>query len=112
MGLRHTHAVRRLLAGENIRAVQESLGHRSIETTLRYQACLPQPVTSPADPAGPAQVIAEMTNLLHRLAVAFPAATPAASSGGPEAAPVTDTKARPSAVAPTTPLQPAFAQGP
>ncbi len=38
MRLRHTCGVRRLMAGDTIRAVQVSLGHRSIHTTLRYQA--------------------------------------------------------------------------
>ena len=33
-GLRHTHATLLLLAGENIKAVSERLGHSSVSTTL------------------------------------------------------------------------------
>jgi integrase/recombinase XerD len=54
MVLRHSYALRRLMAGDNIRAVQESLGHHSIKTTLRYQACMPPKAASPADPEPPA----------------------------------------------------------
>ena len=37
------------MAGDNIRAVQESLGHHSIKTALRYQDCLPPKAAGPAD---------------------------------------------------------------
>jgi len=37
--LRHTAASRRVMAGVDLVSVKEILGHRDIETTLRY-ACL------------------------------------------------------------------------
>ena len=48
MTLRHSYAVARLDAGDSARALQEDLGHRSIDTTLNYQRCiLPKGVVSP-----------------------------------------------------------------
>jgi hypothetical protein len=67
----HAHWVCRY----DVRSVQVWLGHRSIETTFRYQACLPPPVTSSADPVGPAQEIAEMTNLPERCQADYPHAS-------------------------------------
>ncbi len=67
MSLRHTFAVRRLVAGDTIRAVQEALGHRSVHTTLRYQACVPTKATSPADPEPPESAFRQAVVLLGRL---------------------------------------------
>ena len=48
MTLRHSYAVHCLEQGWSIRALQEALGHRSIETTLLYQRCiLPDDAVSP-----------------------------------------------------------------
>jgi len=74
MVLRQTYALRRVVAGENIRAIQESLGHRSIETTLRYKACLPR-ACSPADPVSPALALRQATALLSRLSMILPVAS-------------------------------------
>jgi len=50
MTLRHSHAVTRLREGENIRVLQEDLGHRLVETTLAYSRyILPPDLVSPAD---------------------------------------------------------------
>ena len=50
MTLRHSYAVARLRAGDNIRDIQESLGHRHVETTLLYERYLAtDSVTSPAE---------------------------------------------------------------
>ncbi len=40
MTMRHSYAVHRLEMGATIREVQESLGHKSIHTTMRYQYCI------------------------------------------------------------------------
>lgn len=79
--LRSTYAHRRLLAGHNIRLVQEALGHRSIKTTLRYQACILPEVTSPLDPESPGMVVRQMNVLLGRLAMVLPAHQPAKPQG-------------------------------
>jgi len=58
--LRHSYAVHELEAGTNIRHLQTALDHQTIETTMRYLACLPPPVESPLDTASqppPTQVI-------------------------------------------------------
>ncbi len=49
MSLRHSYAIHQLQAGASVREVQENLGHRSVETTLVYLACLPIEVESPLD---------------------------------------------------------------
>ena len=50
MILRHTFAVHCLEAGETVRAVQEALGHQSVETTRVYEQCvLPEDTRSPID---------------------------------------------------------------
>ena len=72
MILRHSYAHRRLLAGDTIREVQESLGHHSVKTTLRYQACIVSKATSPADPESQDMVIREMKNLLARIGQVLP----------------------------------------
>jgi site-specific recombinase XerD len=52
MTLRHTYAVHALEDGATIRAVQELLGHASVETTLRYTRCIrPDHTVSPIDAA-------------------------------------------------------------
>ena len=69
--LRSTYAHRRLLAGHNIRAVQEAMGHRSIATNMRYQACILPDVTSPLDPESQGTIVRRMNGLLARLAMAL-----------------------------------------
>ena len=50
MSLRHAFAVHCIENGDSIRALQEALGHKSIDTTLHYERCmLPKGVTSPLD---------------------------------------------------------------
>jgi len=50
MNLRHSFAVHCIEDGCSIRAVQEALGHASIDTTLLYKDCIiPPEVTSPVD---------------------------------------------------------------
>jgi len=50
MSLRHAFAVHCIENGDSIRAIQEALGHKSIDTTLLYERCtLPKDVTSPLD---------------------------------------------------------------
>ena len=79
--LRSTYAHRRLLAGHNIREVQIAMGHRSVKTTLRYQACILPSVTSPLDPESRSMVIRRMNILLGRLAMALPAILPTKPQG-------------------------------
>ena len=67
MVLRHTYALRRLIAGDNIRAVQEALGHHCVKTTLRYQACLPPKAASPVDPESPELTLKHLAQVLDRL---------------------------------------------
>jgi integrase len=64
--LRNTYAHCRSLAGHNIRAVQETMGHRSIKTTLRYQACILPNVSSPLDPESKNTTIRQMNILRGR----------------------------------------------
>jgi integrase/recombinase XerD len=48
MTLRHSYAVHCIEQGDSVRAVQEALGHASIDTTQRYEDCiLPKNVISP-----------------------------------------------------------------
>jgi len=50
MSLRHAFAVHCLENAESIRAVQEALGHKSVETTRVYEECVvPESVVSPID---------------------------------------------------------------
>jgi len=50
MTLRHSFAVHCIEKGDSIRAVQEALGHESVDTTLLYERCiLPRDATSPLD---------------------------------------------------------------
>jgi len=50
MTLRHSFAVHCLERGDSPRALQEALGHQSIDTTLLYDRCiLPRNVVSPLD---------------------------------------------------------------
>lgn len=49
MILRHSYAVHQLQAGMTIRELQELLGHKTVETTLRYEACTPPREASPCD---------------------------------------------------------------
>ncbi len=65
MTLRHSFARDALKAGMNPRALQELLGHRSVETTLLYQRCLlPQEASSPLDglALGPVELPAVISN--------------------------------------------------
>ena len=75
MVLRYTHALHRLIAGDNIRAIQESLGHHSVKTILRYHACLPPKAASPADPEPPELTLKCLAHVLDRLST-LAAATP------------------------------------
>ena len=79
--LRSTYAYRRLLAGHNIRAVQQDMGHRSIKTTLRYKACILPNVTSPLDPESQGMVMRQMNALLGRLAMTLSALQPTKPQG-------------------------------
>ena len=71
----------RLLGGHNIRAVQEDMGHRSIKSTLRYQACILPSATSPLDPESQNMVVRQMNVLLGRLSMALPALHPTKPQG-------------------------------
>jgi integrase len=79
--LRSTYAHRRLLGGHTIRAVQEAMGHRSVKTTLRYQACILPNVTNPLDPESQVMVLRQMNGLLGRLAMVLPAIHPTKPQG-------------------------------
>ena len=79
--LRSTYAYRRLLAGHNIRAVQQDMGHRSIKTTLRYSACILPNVTSPLDPESQGMVVRQMNALLGRLAMTLSTLQPTKPQG-------------------------------
>ncbi len=48
---RHTYAVQSLEAGSNVREVQEALGHRFVQSTMRYLGFL-VPALSPLDSTG------------------------------------------------------------
>ena len=71
------------MAGDNIRAVQESLGHHSIKTTLRYQACMPPKAASPADPEPPDLALKRLAGVLDRLSALAVAAPASAFAQGP-----------------------------
>jgi len=79
--LRSTYAHRRLLGGHNIRAVQEAMGHRSIKSTLRYQACILPSATSPLDPESQNMVVRRMNVLVGRLAMVLPVLHPTKPQG-------------------------------
>jgi hypothetical protein len=81
--LRHTYAVRRLMAGENIRVVQETLGHRSVKTTLRYQACILPKVASPADPPPSHPTLERLAATIEGLKSAFARVQTPAKPCGP-----------------------------
>jgi integrase len=83
MILRHSYALRRLIAGDNIRAVQESLGHHSVKTTLRYQACMPPKAASPADPEPPQVTLKRLAQILDRLSTLATTAPQSAFAQGP-----------------------------
>jgi integrase/recombinase XerD len=83
MVLRHSYALRRLMAGDNIRAVQEALGHHSIKTTLRYQACVPPKAASPADPEPPEVALKQLAQVLDRLSTLADTVPQAAFAQGP-----------------------------
>ena len=93
--LRHTYALRRLIAGDNIREIQDALGHHSLETTMRYQACLPPKAISPADPVPVESTIREVTEQLRRLTEMAPSS--------PIAAPITAATRQTGAAANPTP---------
>jgi hypothetical protein len=50
----------------NAEGNQQAMGHRSVTTTLRYQACLPN-ASSPLDPESQATVLRQTNALLSRL---------------------------------------------
>ena len=57
MLLRHSFAVHALERRENVRALQETLGHQNIKSTLVYARCLPPEVDSPLDRLPAAAVV-------------------------------------------------------
>ena len=57
----------------NIRAVQEAMGHRSVKSTLRYQACILPSAASPLDPESQNMVVRQMNVLLGRVSLVLPA---------------------------------------
>ena len=77
------------MAGDNIRAVQESLGHHSIKTALRYQDCLPPKAAGPADlfpdscPLTPEMTLKRLAQALDRLSTLAATVPPSAFAQGP-----------------------------
>lgn len=66
MTLRHSFAVHCIENGSSIRAVQEALGHESVETTQLYERCiLPANVTSPIDQLRRRQAEETLANQSH-----------------------------------------------
>jgi len=57
------------------------MGHRSVKTTLRYQAFIVPRVTSPADPESQGMVVRQMNVLLGRLVMVLPAILPTKPQG-------------------------------
>jgi len=55
--------------------------HRSIKSTLRYQACILPSATSPLDPESQNMVVRQMNVLLGRLSMVLPALHPTKPQG-------------------------------
>lgn len=62
MTLRHSYAQHQLRAGMNVRKLQESLGHETLESTWRYCALEPPHATSPMDQL-PVPAVAEIPEI-------------------------------------------------